>query len=261
LHVLQPLDVGVFKELKKVICGAAEDRWRLLAEEDCLSKRDFILDLAEARDKAMTGKHIRKGWESSGIWPLNPDNVSPYPYPSTPTASLTPLNARRHLQNTNLLQAKWMRIANKYPDLPSPVKRLASQLAEKHTVDRTNKLILQRQLSDYKAEVAKLQRASKPARRRAVAHPMAGSFIVSNLSMVEDLERLEAARQAKVARKGKGKGTSAGAVAATAVTAAAGPVAAVWDVDVFGAFGGVDYGPAAAGSETKTEVESNAESD
>jgi hypothetical protein len=42
-NVLQPLDVGVFKELKKVICQAAEDRWRLLAISDRLSKRDFII--------------------------------------------------------------------------------------------------------------------------------------------------------------------------------------------------------------------------
>jgi phage tail tape-measure protein len=85
--------------------------------------------------------------------------------------------------------------------------------------------------------------------------------------MLEDLERLEAAMEAKAARKGKGRGTLAGALATTAVTAAAGPVVAVRDKDVFGSFGSVDYGPMAAvaalaaGSETKTEVESNAESD
>jgi hypothetical protein len=258
LHVLQPLDVGVFKELKKVICTAAEDRWRLLADGDCLSKRDFILDLADARNQAMTGEHIRKGWETNGIFPFNSDKVSPYPNPETPLPALLPLATRRRLQNTNPLQAEWMRIAHKYPDSPSPVKRLASQSAEKHTVDRTDKFILQRQLSDYKAKIAKLRQAGKPAQRRAVANPTSGSFIVSDLQMVEDLERLEAARLAKVARKGKGKGRD------TAAAAAAGPVVAVWDKDVFGAFGEVDYGhPAAtaAASDTKTEVESDTEND
>jgi hypothetical protein len=39
------------------------------------------------------------------------------------------------------------------------------------------------------------------------------------------------------------------------VTEAAGPVVAVWDKDVFGAFGAAR---SVAASETKTEVESNA---
>jgi hypothetical protein len=90
-----PLDVDVFKELKKVICAAAEDRWWLLADGDCLSKRDLILDLAEAKDKAITGKPINKGWDATGIWPLNPDKVLPYPDPKTAVAALTPLAACR----------------------------------------------------------------------------------------------------------------------------------------------------------------------
>jgi hypothetical protein len=137
-----------------VICQAAKDRWSLLADGDRLSKRDFILDLAEAGEKLMTDKHIGKGWEATGLYPLNSDQV--FPNPSTPMASLTPLDACRCLQNTDLHPARWMRTADQYPDLPSPVKRLASQLADKHTVNRTNKLILQRQLSDYKEEVAEL---------------------------------------------------------------------------------------------------------
>jgi hypothetical protein len=45
-------------------------------------------------------------------------------------------------------------VADHYPDFPSHVKKLASQLAEKHTVNRTDKFILQRQLSEHKAEIA-----------------------------------------------------------------------------------------------------------
>jgi hypothetical protein len=104
-HVLQPLDVGVFKERKKVICQAAKDRWRLLADGDRLSKRDFILDLAEAREKAMTGEHIIKGWEATGLHPLISDKVSPYPDPNTPVSALSLLAARCCLQNTDSLKA------------------------------------------------------------------------------------------------------------------------------------------------------------
>jgi hypothetical protein len=75
--------------------------------------------------------------------------------------------------------------------------------------------------------------------------------------MVEDLERLAAARQAKEARKAKGKGRD------TAAAVLAGPVVAVWDKDVFGAFGEVDHGAAtaAAASGTDTEGESETETE
>jgi hypothetical protein len=98
-HVLRPLDIGVFKERKKVICQAAKDRWRLLADGDRFSKRDFILDLAEAREKAMTGKHIIKGWchgseshlyrqraitrhysELTQVYPILPEHIRQYFY-------------------------------------------------------------------------------------------------------------------------------------------------------------------------------------
>jgi hypothetical protein len=77
LHILQPLDVGVFKELKKAISQAAEGRWRLLADGNRLGKRDFLLDLAEARLAATAGKYMRSGWEGTAIWPFNRDKVSP----------------------------------------------------------------------------------------------------------------------------------------------------------------------------------------
>jgi hypothetical protein len=70
-------------------------------------------------------------------------------------------------------------------------------------------------------------------------------------------ERLAAARQAEEARKAKGNGRD------TAAAVLAGPVVAVWDKDVFGAFERVVQGPAAAAAalETNTEGESETETE
>ena len=52
-HVLQPLDVGVLKELKKELSTAAEKRWARLSAGTAISKRDYVRDLAEARMLSM----------------------------------------------------------------------------------------------------------------------------------------------------------------------------------------------------------------
>jgi hypothetical protein len=120
--------------------------------------------------------------------------------------------------------------------------------------------MLSRQLSELKAKILKLHRIGKPAPRRAVKNTMPGSFIVSDLQMVEEAERREAARRAQ-SSKGKGRDS---ALAAAAVTARTGPMEAVWIKDVFGAFERVVYTQTAAaaatsgsgtGSKSETETE------
>ena len=66
-HVLQPLDVGVFKELKKELSIAAEQRWARMPAGTAISKRDFIRDLAEARMTSMKQWAVEKGWEGAGV--------------------------------------------------------------------------------------------------------------------------------------------------------------------------------------------------
>ena len=64
LHVLQPLVVGIFKELKKELSTEAEQRWANMPAGTAISKRNFI---AEACMKSMKPSAVEKGWEGAGI--------------------------------------------------------------------------------------------------------------------------------------------------------------------------------------------------
>jgi hypothetical protein len=111
LPVLQPLDVGVFKELKKELSTAAEQRWANMPAGTAISKRNVIRDLAEACIKSMKPSAVEKGWEGAGIWPFNRDKMASYlgqqqHLQAAPTsqAILSPVTQARRLRHTNSLE-------------------------------------------------------------------------------------------------------------------------------------------------------------
>jgi hypothetical protein len=79
-HKLQPLDVALFKPLKKAMSNLAR-RAQAFAGEGGLrsTKHDWTKDLAHARYQAFTKPNVEAGWRDSGLYPLNRNRVAPYP--------------------------------------------------------------------------------------------------------------------------------------------------------------------------------------
>ena len=69
-HVLQPLDLAIFRLLKHAY---RKHSHRLYLQEDTspFCKSGFLLCLAKARTEAITSQNIKAGWRAAGLWPLN----------------------------------------------------------------------------------------------------------------------------------------------------------------------------------------------
>lgn len=74
IHLLQPLDLGIFGQLK------SEDKTNLreLAGITCnrpFRQRLFIMKYTEARREKLTRERIIQSWETAGLNRINPDKV------------------------------------------------------------------------------------------------------------------------------------------------------------------------------------------
>jgi hypothetical protein len=85
---LQPLDVGIFAPLKAAMKDLAR-KWvgKVDNPKARISKYEWTRTLAEARGTAMAKHNIERGWEKSGIYPLNNTKVAP---PTNETATAPP---------------------------------------------------------------------------------------------------------------------------------------------------------------------------
>jgi hypothetical protein len=77
-HELQPLDVGVFAPLKAAMKDLAR-QWvgEVNGPKARMSRYKWTRTLAEARGTAMAKHNTERGWEKSGIYPLNNTKVAP----------------------------------------------------------------------------------------------------------------------------------------------------------------------------------------
>jgi hypothetical protein len=99
-HRLQPLDVGLFSPLATYYSQQID---KLLAESQGLvrlTKRDFWPLFCEAWNQAFTAKNVRSAWETTGIYPFNPNKVlSIFVHPeatsqTSPKQIKTPISTR-----------------------------------------------------------------------------------------------------------------------------------------------------------------------
>ena len=85
-HILQPLDIGIFRLLGQCFrynihsitewCGGYQ-----------IDKCDFLEQLRKAREQAITPYNIRKAWERAGLSPFNPKVILElYPQEKPPEA-------------------------------------------------------------------------------------------------------------------------------------------------------------------------------
>ena len=75
-HHLQPLDIACFKPFK-VAFRAYRDLWNIKISGKKCKKEDLAQWASLALQRAWTKKIIQSGFRGSGIWPLNPQAMSP----------------------------------------------------------------------------------------------------------------------------------------------------------------------------------------
>jgi hypothetical protein len=163
--------VGVFKELKKELSSAAEQRWAKMPAGFAISKRDFIGDLAEARIKSMKAWAVEKGWEGAGIWPSNGNKAAPYldqqqHLQATPSsqAALSPKSQARRLHHTDSLESRHQEVLAEHAiNTPAPCKVYIDKATQLALALKANIVILKRQLAETEFELLKERRAcSRP---------------------------------------------------------------------------------------------------
>jgi hypothetical protein len=72
-HVLQPLDVGIFKPLKTYLSSKLDPTIRTQVAR--LQKPEWVDAYVEARAAAFTPGNIWRAWRGAGLFPFNPDRV------------------------------------------------------------------------------------------------------------------------------------------------------------------------------------------
>ena len=82
-HMLQPLDVDVFKPFKCYF-KRYKDAWSVNNKGRGASKEILAMWMSEALEKALTERNIKAGFLATGIYPLNKNAVNTYIGPTRP---------------------------------------------------------------------------------------------------------------------------------------------------------------------------------
>ena len=72
-HLLQPLDVGLFGPLKKILSAKTDALIQITVSR--IQKCEWLLAFVEPRKLAFKHSNIEGGWRGAGLFPLNPEKV------------------------------------------------------------------------------------------------------------------------------------------------------------------------------------------
>ncbi|KAK9578966.1 suppressor protein sef1 [Aspergillus fumigatus] len=171
-HLLQPLDVGCFANLKRAYSGLIELKAR--CNINYIDKLDFLATYPDARRIAYNSETIQSAFAATGLVPFDPPRVisklNIRLHTPTPTGSrsstwspTTPLNAKQLHQ-----QASSVKALLKYRSLspPSPTKKAINQLIKGCQLAMHSAAILAKENHDLRAanEVQK-QKRNRSTRR------------------------------------------------------------------------------------------------
>jgi hypothetical protein len=190
-HLLQPLDVGCFRPLKRAYGKEIEDLMRV--GFTAISKEDFLPAFAAAFKAVFTESNVQGGFRGAGLYPHDPEKVisqldiklkTPTPPNSRPATaetwtSKTPTNPLEVSSQTDLLKFRIQRHQNSSP----------TQIIE--ALDVLSKSVVQvmNERTLLRAEVQALRRAQEvlSKRRRAKKRRLQQGGVLS-VQEVQDLQ-------------------------------------------------------------------------
>ncbi|XP_063369793.1 uncharacterized protein LOC134658117 [Cydia amplana] len=73
-HILQPLDVAVFRSVKRAWRNIVRD-FRALNDYTKLKRTDFALEVEKCFNVSLKVESIKNGFRCCGLYPFNPDNI------------------------------------------------------------------------------------------------------------------------------------------------------------------------------------------
>ena len=135
-HVLQPLDLSIFSQIKWSYRKQIEELARF-EDSAPIKKIRFVGYYNQAREHALNEKYIRAGWRGAGLFPWNPGKVlrsSQIPTNTTTSTTLHKLpNSSSSLLNTpqnkrQLIEAQASLLEQ--ADLPRDVRHLFNKTAK-----------------------------------------------------------------------------------------------------------------------------------
>jgi DDE superfamily endonuclease len=166
-HLTQPLDVGVFGALKKVMASKLEPILR--TGISCLQKVEWTGAFVAAHERVFREQNIQSGFRGTGIYPYQPTKVlrqiikpssSSPSTPSTSPTSNTPFTNAVLTSSPADLNA--IRAANKAFNnlldsgeaISTPAKQYFNYLARTSERNWTRKIILEQEKADLQTVVA-----------------------------------------------------------------------------------------------------------
>jgi hypothetical protein len=220
-HLTQPLDVGVFGALKKVMAATLEPLLRTGVSR--IQKVEWLSAFVEAHDAVFKPRNIFSGFRGTGIFPFEPEKVlrrvsSPVPPapqvdPSTPPPATTPFNS--NVLTSSPIDINAVRAANvtfnELVDtgnpLPSDARQYAKYLTRVSERSHASKTILRRELED-RNQVLTARKARLSGKRQVTR----GKHVLTTLEILKDVKDAEQAtkkRKVGAAKKAESRDSKA----------------------------------------------------
>jgi hypothetical protein len=136
-HLVQPLDVALFRPLKHAYGGEISNFIR--ASINHITKSEFFIAFKAAHNKTFTGDNIKAAFRGAGIVPWDPDSVISKldvrirtPVPSVPVSpqqweSQTPSNAQQTVKQSSFIKG---RISAHQGSSPTPIMEAVDRMAK-----------------------------------------------------------------------------------------------------------------------------------
>jgi len=198
-HLTQPLDVGVFSPLKRLMASAIEPL--VSTELHRIMKAEWLSAYVEAHDDAFSIQNIRGGFCGTGIMPFNPPKVidrikpptpiiqeSPIIRASTPIELTTPF--KESVLTSSPLNTEDVRLANAAllseisagGHLSTPARTYATYVVRRSERANIRNMIIEEEQAKLRAAVTK--RKAIQSGKRAVVD---GKHILTRLEIYDDL--------------------------------------------------------------------------
>jgi len=221
-HLMQPLDVGVFRSLKQATRLALKQFYHTGIAR--LQKAEWFDCFIKARQTALTVKNIKAGWKGAGIYPMDPSKViNKIPRPettslisSTDDTSITPteiISAEELfdiLEDMNaLIDARALHSATTALNdlvrtkqaLHTPARKFIPRLAS-----TTESLLAENAILKLELKQCKDVLGSRKVRQGGKRLVLKGKIIISTEEILKLIEEAEAVTQNKRKTTGRPRG-------------------------------------------------------
>lgn len=214
-HLTQPLDVGVFGPLKRLMASALESH--LSTQLHRMINAEWLFPFVQAHEGAFSVQNIRGGFCGTGIFPYNPSKVlnrikSPVQdcieiRPSTPTTSVTPFvesvltSSPINTEEARIANAALMSQISQGGILNSPARQYAKCLIRRSERLQAQNIIIETQHNKLQTAVCKRSRILSGKRKVIDGH-----HILTTSEMLTDItqsEKITKSRRKTGGKKGK----------------------------------------------------------